>query len=70
MQKIELTIDGMSCGHCVASVKKALEELPDVQVESVRIGGAAVSHDPARTPADTIVEAIEDAGYSASVVGR
>jgi copper chaperone CopZ len=51
-------------------VKKALEELPDVQVESVRIGGAAVSHDPARTPADTIVEAIEDAGYSASVVGR
>ena len=40
MSKLELEIEGMSCGHCVAAVSEALGELHGVSVENVRIGSA------------------------------
>ena len=61
-----LSIDGMSCGHCVAAVKQALDAVPGVTVKSVTIGAATVeSADPA--PIDAMRLAIEDAGYFAEV---
>ncbi len=33
-------IDGMACGHCEASVKKALETLPQVQQAKVELASA------------------------------
>jgi len=65
MSKVELEIQGMSCGHCVAAVSEALRELPGVTVESVAIGSAAVSYEPDRVSVDDITLAVEDAGYSA-----
>ena len=65
MSKLELEIQGMSCGHCVAAVSAALEELPGVNVEQVRVGSADVSYEPSQVSADQIVLAVEDAGYSA-----
>lgn len=65
MSKLDLEIEGMSCGHCVAAVSEALRELPGVTVEAVRIGSAAVSYEPDRVSLDEILLAVEDAGYSA-----
>lgn len=63
MTELQLAITGMSCGHCVASVRKALEHVDGVQVEDVKIGSARVAYDPARTRADAIAEAVRDEGY-------
>ena len=65
MNKLELEIGGMSCGHCVAAVSEALAELPGVSVDKVRIGAAEVSYHPEQVSPDQIVLAVEDAGYSA-----
>ena len=64
MDQVTLKIDGMSCGHCVSAVTKALQELEGVQVDEVRIGSAAVHYDPARVSTDRIAQAIEDEGYA------
>jgi copper chaperone CopZ len=47
----------------VASVRGALERLPGVQVEEVRIGSATVAFDEARAKPEAIRQAVEDAGY-------
>lgn len=58
-----LKVAGMSCGHCVGAVRRALEAVPGVKVEAVEIGSARVTYDPATTPREALVGAIEDAGY-------
>ena len=68
MTTLSLTIDGMSCSHCLNAVNRALAGRPGVRIKSVGIGRAEVEHDPAVTPADRIVEAIADAGYRAAPV--
>ena len=65
MSKLELEIEGMSCGHCVAAVSEALRELPGVTVDDVRIGSAALHYEPEQVTLDDIVLAVEDVGYSA-----
>ena len=69
MNKLELEIEGMSCGHCVAAVSEALRELDGVSVDGVRIGSAEVSYEPARVSPEQIVLAVEDAGYTAQPKG-
>ena len=64
MERISMKIDGMTCGHCVAAVKSALNGVDGVQVERVAVGTAAVAFDPTRTSNDAIAQAIEDEGYS------
>jgi len=70
MQHLTLKIDGMSCGHCVARVEKALSKLEGVAVKRVEVGSAEIGYDPARTPFARIREAIDDAGYTAHPVER
>jgi len=70
MQHLTLKIDGMSCGHCVARVEKALSRLDGVGVRRVEIGSAEIDYDPARTPFARIRETIEDAGYTAHAVEK
>ena len=66
MTRTTLKIDGMSCGHCVMSVKKALDGLEGVSVENVAVGSATVAYDPAISSAEKIADAISDAGYRAA----
>jgi copper chaperone CopZ len=66
MERLTLDISGMSCGHCVAAVDKALRSLDGVAVESVKIGSATVEYDPARVSSDALIGAIDDAGYAAT----
>jgi copper chaperone len=68
MQTVSLEITGMTCGHCVAAVDKALKTLPGVSAANVEIGRATVTVDPKVATTDAIVDAVEDAGYSATVV--
>lgn len=67
MERLQLAIDGMSCGHCVTSVRRALGTVDGVEVENVEIGSARVAYDPARTRADAIAEAVRDEGYAVHV---
>ncbi len=62
-----IVIEGMSCGGCVNSVRKALERL-EVNVVEVTIGTATVEYDPAATSRETLVEAIVDAGFDVPAV--
>jgi copper chaperone CopZ len=68
MQPLTLKIDGMTCGHCVARVEKALSKLDGVHVRRVSVGSAEIVYDPARTPFARIRQAIDDAGYTAHPV--
>ena len=65
MERLEIAIDGMSCGHCVRAVKDALGELDGVRVERVEVGSAAVGYDAAKVAPDAILAAVEEAGYEA-----
>jgi copper chaperone CopZ len=63
MDQKTIEIDGMNCGHCVMSVKKALGKLPGVTVEDVKIGSATIHFDAAATNIQAIHKAIADAGF-------
>jgi copper chaperone len=64
METRTMEIEGMSCGHCVARVEKALAALPGVTVEQVTVGSARVAIDPRQTSLEQIAQAIDDAGYT------
>ena len=67
MEKLHLTIEGMTCQHCVRAVDTRLRATPGVEVEHVAIGSADVRYDPAQTNADALSELIADEGYTAFV---
>jgi copper chaperone CopZ len=56
----------MSCGHCVAAVKRAIESVPGVRAD-VSIGSATIESEKDVIPIDAIRDAIEDEGYFAEV---
>ncbi len=62
---LRLKISGMTCGHCVARVTKALTGMPGVSVQSVAVGRALVSFDPAQADAVRIAGAIREIGFEA-----
>ncbi|MBX3173960.1 MAG: heavy-metal-associated domain-containing protein [Gemmatimonadaceae bacterium] len=64
MAKETLEIGGMTCGHCLRTVKNALESIDGVSLEEVRIGKATVDYDETKVRKDAIAEAIRDAGYT------
>jgi copper chaperone len=62
---MKIAIDGMHCQACVNRVKKALSEVPGLQVREVGIGTADVVTGEAKE-AD-VFKAIEKAGYTPHV---
>jgi len=64
MKTMSLKIEGMSCGHCVMSVKKALANIPGVTVEQVEIGSAVVRIDEAAVTQEMLAAAVAEAGYA------
>lgn len=69
MSVITLQIDGMSCGHCLNAVSRALHAVPGVEVRSVQMGRAEVEVS-APGLVDAVVAAVADAGYRATAVAR
>jgi copper chaperone len=70
MERVLLSIDGMSCGHCVRGVEQALRGIPGIEVEQVEIGSALVSYDPAAVEPQQIADAISEEGYQLRSSGR
>lgn len=65
MDHVSFKVEGMSCGGCVASVKRVLEALPGVSNVNVTLqpGKATVDYDPARVTAEALHDAVRNAGY-------
>jgi copper chaperone len=68
MTEMTLTIEGMTCQHCVMRVKKAIDALPGVTKSDVAIGRAIVSVDDSKIKKEEIIASVEKAGYK--VVNR
>jgi copper chaperone CopZ len=62
MKSHELTIQGMSCTHCVMHVKQALDGIDGMEVEDVQIGKAKVWYDDEKVES-AIADNIAEAGY-------
>ena len=67
MATITLNIDGMTCGGCVKSVTKVLNDLDGVRSATVSLENknAQVEFDEDKIQMAQLVEAVEDAGYDA-----
>ncbi len=62
--EITMKIEGMMCGHCEATVRKALEAIPTVESAEVsHEKGTAVVKLSAETPFETLKKAVEDKDY-------
>jgi len=68
MTELTLTIEGMTCQHCVMRVKKAIDALQGVTKSDVAIGRAVVSVDESKVKKEQIIASVEKAGYK--VVNR
>lgn len=68
VQSATLSIDGMSCGHCVQAVTKALSAVPGVKVRSVAVGSAVIETADGWATGRA-VNALDEAGYPAKAVG-
>ena len=67
MERLNLTIEGMTCEHCVRAVEGRLRKTPGVEVLNVAIGSADVRYDATAMSIDDIAELIADEGYTAFV---
>jgi len=59
-----ITVEGMSCGHCEQTVEEALEEVSGVTSVTVDRESEQASVD-GEAEVTALVEAVEDAGYTA-----
>ena len=63
MSAHELTINGMSCQHCVMALTKALGGIQDLKVVEVQIGKAKVEFDPGDVTNEQLQKAVDKAGF-------
>ena len=60
----EITVKGMSCGHCVAAMTKAMESLPGVSQVQVDLAGGRVSYECAASiPREHLDRVVKAAGF-------
>jgi len=67
MKSHELTIQGMTCGHCVMHVKQALDAVDGLEVEDVQIGKARVWYEDEKV-AKVLADKVEEAGYKVVLI--
>lgn len=63
---IDLNVQGMTCGHCADAVTAAVKSVDAEANVQVDVGNGLVRVET-RSPADTLVKAIQRAGYSAEL---
>ncbi|MGK4218515.1 heavy-metal-associated domain-containing protein [Kocuria marina] len=63
-----VNVSGMTCGHCVASVKEELAEVPGVTSVAVDLNAGGLSpvtiESSRELTSDEISAAVEEAGYA------
>ena len=69
-ERVTLAITGMTCGHCVAAVKKALAAVPGVGDVEVTLSPprATVTVDSSMTTVESLTKATLEEGYPSSKV--
>jgi len=70
MNEIKLKVEGMTCGHCQMTVKKALENVKGVKSAEVDLenNSALVNYKSDKVTAENLVLAVVDAGYKAEAM--
>lgn len=69
--KKKIIIEGMSCGHCVGRVEKALKEQEGVKEVIVNLDGkSAVIEFDQEISDESIKESIEDVGYEVTGIEK
>ena len=65
MERVELNVEGMTCGGCVNSIQNALNAREGVASATANLEAKSVTieFDPAVIQQANLVEAIEDAGF-------
>lgn len=63
MTNTQLKVEGMSCGHCVSAIEKALDGLGAAGKVDLAGKRVEVSYDEAKVSLESIKAAIEDQGY-------
>jgi copper chaperone CopZ len=67
MQTIKLNVSGMKCGHCVQNVTNALNALEGVTATVSLEDGTATVEASKTIDNNTLIKAVETAGYGAQV---
>ena len=66
--RVELTIEGMTCASCAARIEKRLNRLDGVEASvSYASEHAAVRFDPGQVSVEDLIASVEGAGYHASL---
>lgn len=70
MQTAVLKINGMTCGHCAQTVRRALIGVRGVKEATVNLDAAQanVTFDPGQTTLTALREAVAEEGYDAAAV--
>lgn len=64
-EELSVSIEGMHCGACVRRVTNALQTVAGVQLDSVDVGSARMTFDPAQASVENILSAINGIGFQA-----
>jgi len=66
MKTQTISIEGMTCDHCVMHVKNELSKI--ASVKDIRIGKAIVEVDEAATSPEDLSKAVDAAGYKVTSI--
>lgn len=67
---ILFNVEGMTCGHCVRAVTKAIQRLDPHAHVQVNVSEGTVAINESRLEAYTLAEAIKDTGYEVRNIER
>lgn len=69
MKTTRLQVKGMTCGHCVATVEKALRNQTGVRNATVHLdnGAAEVEYEEGTVAPEQLIAAVEEEGYAARI---
>ncbi|WP_330999885.1 cation transporter [Archaeoglobus neptunius] len=65
MKKVKLELSGLSCGHCIARVKAALEKA-GARVNEVNLNEAEIEVAEDES-VEKYIQAVQEVGYAASL---
>ena len=58
-----IEVDGMSCQHCVAALKKSLDAIDGVTETNVEVGSATVTFDESKVKDSDLNDAVVQTGF-------
>jgi len=72
VRKVNLRVEKMACSACAARVTKVLQQLDGVKDAKVDLNakGAVVEYDPTKLTPQQLVDAVNDAGFRASLPAK